>query len=167
MSQDIPISKGKVVYITYSIRDQAGNFFEQSDMPVGYIQGAERGLFNSIEAALEGKTIGAETTQTLEASDAFGAHDPELTFEDDLDNVPEQFRQIGAEVQFQNEQGDVKTFMVAKIENGRVTIDGNHPLAGQRVTFHVSVVGVREATAQELARGEPAELDDSFAGSLH
>jgi len=167
MSQNIPISKGKVVYITYSIRDQKGDFFEQSDMPVAYIQGADRGLFNSIEDALEGQTIGAETTQTLESKDAFGAHDPELTFEDDLENVPKQFRKIGAEVQFQNEQGDVKTFMVAKITDDKVTIDGNHPLAGQRVTFYVKVVGVREATAQELERGEPAELDDSSAGSLH
>ena len=57
MSEGV-VSKHKAVYITYSILDQQGQVFEQSDLPIGYVQGADSGLFEAVEAALEGTKIG-------------------------------------------------------------------------------------------------------------
>ena len=160
----LPVQKNRVVYITYTIKDEKDDFFEKSDLPVAYVHGADKGLFHKIEAALEGRVAGEAVTVSLTPAEGFGPRLAELTFTDDIDNVPPQFRQLGAEVEFQNEHGEVKTFVVSAISDTQLTVDGNHPLAGQIVTFYVSVVGVREATPTELATGEPA---DSTAPTLH
>ncbi len=153
------ISKGKVVYVTYSIKDSKQDFFEVSDVPVSYIQGSDVGLLLALEKALEGKTQGDAVTLSLTPEEAFGLHLEELTFTDALENVPPDYRHLGAEAQFQNEQGEVKSFVVSKVdvEAGTVTLDGNHPLAGQTVTFHVKVMDVREATEEERRTGRPAD----------
>jgi FKBP-type peptidyl-prolyl cis-trans isomerase SlyD len=44
-------------------------------------------------------------------------------------------------------------FTVTDIAGGKVVVDGNHPLAGQRLRFDCTVLDVRPATAEELAHG--------------
>lgn len=158
------VQSGLVVYITYSILDQAGNVVEQHDLPVGYVQGGNSGLLPSIESAVAGKKIGDRVEVTLAPQDAFGERDPELTFTDDIENVPPQFRHVGAQVQMANEAGEAKTFHVTAIEDGKLTVDGNHPLAGQNATCVVNILDIREATAEELASGMAA---DSAPPQLH
>ncbi len=151
------IAKHKAVYITYSILDQQGQVVEQSDVPIGYVQGADSGLFEQVEAALEGAKIGDQLEVILPPAHGFGPHDPDLTFTDDIENVPPEYRYVGAEVEFQNEQGEGKMFRVSKIENGKLTVDANHPFAGQTVKFVVTVNAVRDATPDEIANGRPDE----------
>ncbi len=151
------VAKNKVIYLTYSILDDSGSVFEQSDVPVGYIHGAGSELFVQVEEALDGKAVGERVEVTLSAEEGFGPHRPELTFTDDVDNVPPEFRHIGAEVEFENERGEAMQFRVTRIEDGKLTIDANHPLAGKTVTFVVDVAGVREATPEEVASGAPAD----------
>ena len=87
----------------------------------------------------------------------FGPHDPALTFTDDIQNVPPEFRRIGAEVQMQNEAGESKTFYVTAIDNGRLTVDGNHPFAGQLLQVHVTIREVRDPTEDEIGQdGAPS-----------
>ena len=80
----------------------------------------------------------------------FGARDPALTFTDDIENVPPEFRRLGAEVEMQNESGETKTFYVTKIEDGRLTVDGNHPLAGKTLKVQVKILEVRDATIEDM-----------------
>ena len=87
----------------------------------------------------------------IPVEDGFGPHDPDLTFTDDLENVPPQFRHLGAEVQMQNESGEAKIFYVTHIENGKLTVDGNHPLAGKRLHVSVHILEVRDATIEDMA----------------
>lgn len=156
---DQTVAKHKAVYLTYSILINAsGDVFEQSDVPVGYVHGADSDLFEKVEAALEGKTIGDRVEVSLSADEGFGPHRPELTFTDDLDNVPPQFRHIGAEVEFESESGQPMQFRVTRIEDGKLTIDANHPLAGKDITFIVNVAGVRDATPEEIQSGMPADM---------
>jgi len=154
---DPVVCKNKAVYITYSILDQQGQVVEQSDVPIGYVHGADSGLFEQVEAAMEGAKPGDKFEVYLPPEQGFGAHDPKLTFTDDIENVPPEFRHVGAEVEFQNEHGEGKMFRVSKIENGKLTIDANHPFAGQTVKFVVSVMAIRDATAEEIANGRPDE----------
>ncbi len=155
MSQQI--SKNKFVQFTYRIHNEAtGEVVEQVDMPISYVHGADSGMFEKIEAALEGCTAGDEVKVLLSPEEGFGEPDPGMMFTDDIANVPEQYHQIGAEVEFQNDAGDVKTFIVSKIEDGKLTVDGNHPLAGKTIVFTVNVVDVRDATQQEIAEGRPS-----------
>jgi len=159
------VRPGKYVSLTYSITDQAGNILEQTDLPVGYIHGGQTELIGGIDAAVSGKCAGDQVDLVLGPGDGFGPHDPDLTFTDAIDNVPPEFRFLGAEVQMQNDQGDVKTFYVTRIGGGTLTVDGNHPLAGKALRVHVRIREVRDPTADELSQdGSPTAFP---GGSLH
>lgn len=158
------VQSGLVVYITYSILDRAGNVIEQHDLPVGYVQGGNSGLLPSIESAIAGKRVGDQVEITLPPQEGFGEYDHDLAFTDDIDNVPPQFRHVGAQVQMSNEEGQTRTFYVTRIEDGKLTVDANHPLAGQDATCVVTIVNVREATPEEMLSGMAA---DSAPTQLH
>lgn len=147
------ISKDKVVSIIYSILDEQGEVLEQSDLTVSYVHGGPNHMFKEVEAALEGCGIDDVIEVKLTPEQAFGEHDPELTFTDDIENVPEQFHYVGAEVQMQNDRGETRTFFVSNIEDGKLTVDCNHPFAGKTLLFAVTVVDIRDATAEEKAQG--------------
>jgi FKBP-type peptidyl-prolyl cis-trans isomerase SlyD len=117
-----------------------------------------------MDAAIRGKAAGDEVDFVLPPDAGFGSHDPDLTFTDDINNVPPQFRQIGAEVQMQNAAGEVKSFYVTRIENGRLTVDGNHPMAGKSLRIHVRIHEVREATREDMAQDGPS---CAIPGALH
>lgn len=151
------VGRNKAVYVTYSIIDQSGLVYEQYDMPVGYVHGGNSPLFEKIEAALEGHKIGDRVEVTLNPQEGFGEQDPELSFTDDIDNVPPEYRRIGAEVEFQNERGEAMQFRVSRIADGKLTVDANHPLAGQTVTFVVIVENIRDASMDEIVSGLPAD----------
>ncbi len=148
MSEEI-IRPDKYVGITYSIVDDEGRVVEQHDLPVGFVYGSDTELVGGLDRAVLGKKIGDEVEVQMAPEDAYGPHDPSLTFVDNIENVPPEFRRVGAEVQMQNEAGEVKTFYVSKIEDGKLTVDGNHPLAGKHLTIHVKIVEVRDARPGE------------------
>ncbi|MEJ1297893.1 MAG: FKBP-type peptidyl-prolyl cis-trans isomerase [Candidatus Sedimenticola sp. (ex Thyasira tokunagai)] len=149
MSKEV-IKPGKFVSLTYTIADEDDNMLEQNDIPVSYVHGGETELIGGMDRAIAGKGVGATVEVMVSAEDGFGPHDPDLTFTDDLDNVPPQFRQIGAEVQMQGPEGETKNFYVTKIEDGKLTVDGNHPLAGKRLKVRVTVLEVRDATPEDM-----------------
>ncbi len=152
------VSKNKVVAITYSIVGDGGEVLEQSDIPVYYAHGGVNQMFPEVEAALEGCTIGDTIEVKLPPEKAFGPHDPDLTFVDDIDNVPPEFRHVGAEVQMQNDRGETRTFLVSKIDDGKLTVDGNHPFAGKTLTYSVTVNDIRDATDEEMKKGVSAPV---------
>lgn len=148
------ISINKFVELTYRIIDQSnGEVIEQVEEPLGYVQGDNSLLFNQVTKELEGKCVGDEVEILLKAEDAFGKKTDELIFTDDIDNVPMEYRHIGANVTMQNDKGGTKDFVVSSIENGKLTIDGNHPLAGRDIIFFVEVLSIRDATADEIIEG--------------
>lgn len=143
------IKAGKFVSLTYSIADTNGNILEQSDLPVNYIHGGKTELIGGMDRAVAGKTVGDDVLINLAPEDGFGEHDQDLTFTDDINNVPPEFRRIGAEVQMQNDSGEVKSFYVTNIEDGKLTVDGNHPMAGKALTVKVKILEVRDATKED------------------
>ena len=148
------ISINKFVELTYKIVDQSnGEIIEQVENPLGYVQGDNSLLFNQVTKKLEGKSAGDEVEILLKAKDAFGPKIEDLIFTDDIDNVPMEYRHIGANVTMQNDKGGTKDFVVSSIENGKLTIDGNHPLAGKDIIFFVEVLSIRDATADEIIEG--------------
>jgi FKBP-type peptidyl-prolyl cis-trans isomerase SlyD len=147
------ISNNKFVSLTYTITDENDNLLERIDMPIQYIQGLKSQVIEKIEKALEGHVVGDLVQVTLEPEEGFGPHQPELTFSDDINNVPPQFHSIGSEVEFQNDQGESKIFRVTHIEDGKLTVDGNHPFAGKTITYNITIKEVRDATSKELKHG--------------
>ncbi|MCO6413475.1 MAG: peptidylprolyl isomerase [Thiogranum sp.] len=147
------VGRDKVVAITYSIIDESGVILEQSDIPVYYVHGGPNDMFPEVEASLEGCNLGESVEVVLPPEKGFGFHDPNLTFTDEIDNVPPEFRRVGAEVEMQNERGETRSFFVSKIEDGKLTVDGNHPFAGKTLTFAVTVADIRDATEEEKRKG--------------
>ena len=150
------VTKNKVVSLIYAVRNQKGELFEYRDLPVSYVHGSGVDLFPKIEEALEGRAIGDRVVVQLSPVDAFGEHDPKLTFTDDIDNAPVELRHVGAEFEAQNAKGESIVLVVTHVEADKITVDANHPLAGQTITFEVTVRDIRDATPEEIRNGRPA-----------
>jgi FKBP-type peptidyl-prolyl cis-trans isomerase SlyD len=151
---DQRIVANKAVHFTYHIIDEHGTQLEHSDIPIGYVHGANSAILPKIGESLGGHKVGDVIDITVSPEEGFGPYLKELTFTDDVDNVPPEFRQIGADVEMRNEQGEVRQFHVAKIENGKLTVDGNHPLAGKTLRFTVTITEIRDASNEEIANGQ-------------
>lgn len=152
----LKVSRNKIVSLTYTVTDEQGGLLERVDLPVTYMQGRDSGLFEQIEEALEGKQVGDLVSVTLSPEDGFGERDPSMTFSDAIENVPPDYRYVGAQAEFVNEQGDAVTMVVTHVDERSVTLDGNHPFAGKVVTFHVTITEIREPTPQEMLDGDVA-----------
>ncbi len=153
------VGQDKVVSFTYTIADETGEIIEQSDMPISYVHGGKHDLFDKVEEALEGSVVGDTVDVILTPEEGFGPHDPTLTYTDDIENVPPEFRRVGAEVEMINDQGDSRKFIVTHIGDGKLTVDGNHPMAGMNILFNIRVTEIRDATPEEIANGvEPMAM---------
>lgn len=107
-----------------------------------------------MENELEGKTVGDKFSTTVKAAEAYGEIEPHLIQSD----VPKSMFQgvenleVGMRFEAQSEHG-VHSVVITEIFDEHVTVDGNHPLAGQDLTFEVEVTGVRDATDEEIEHG--------------
>ena len=150
------VNQNKVVSFVYSIVDESGELLEQSDIPISYVHGGKHDLFEKVEQGLDGAVVGDTVQVQLTPEEGFGAHDPDLTYTDDIENVPPEFHRIGAEVEMMNDQGETKKFTVTRIEGGKLTVDGNHPMAGKTIIFRIKVTDIRDATPTEQVDGVEA-----------
>ncbi|MGD8483415.1 MAG: peptidylprolyl isomerase [Thioalkalispiraceae bacterium] len=149
------VEQQKVVSFTHQLVDEQGVVQELSDLPTSYVHGVDQRVFPEITEALEGKQVGDEVEVVLPPEKGFGVYNPDLTFSDDIANVPEEFQQVGAEATFVNDAGETTSMKVVKVENGKVFLDGNHMFAGKTMTFKIKVSSVRDATEQEIGSGQP------------
>ena len=150
----MPIERGKVVTLSYELRDCDGKSLDEAGAEMAYLHGYG-GIFPKVEAALEGKDVGHQVTLTLEPEDAFGEYDAELLRTEPRNRFPEPL-EVG--MQFEgvpggNDSTEARIYTVTDIAADTVVVDANHPLAGERLWFKCSVKGVRAATAEEIAHG--------------
>ncbi|GMR07863.1 MAG: peptidylprolyl isomerase [Gammaproteobacteria bacterium] len=152
------VQANRAIFITYTIVEKNGDLLEQNDIPIGYIHGCDSGLLPVVEKELEGKKVGDKVEVLVSPEDGFGAYDDDLTHTDDIENVPEQVRYVGAEVQMQNDKGDTRTFKVSHMDDEQLTIDGNHPYAGKTLIYTVRIESMRPATPVEVEKGRPEDV---------
>jgi FKBP-type peptidyl-prolyl cis-trans isomerase SlyD len=150
----VEISADKVVLIHYTLKDDEGAVLDTSagGEPLAYIQG-HGNLVAGLEKALEGKQDGSSINVSVEPAEGYGKHDAAL-----IQRVPKRTLQGAGEIkkgmQFQAQTGDgLRVFTVTGVMGDMVTLDGNHPLADKTLHFDVRVVGVREASSEELEHG--------------
>lgn len=144
-----------VVTLAYELRDDQGNELEirTPENPLMYIQGRGQ-LLTSVEKALDGQTPGFSTTIRLDPRDAYGSYKPELVAEMPREAFPID-REIVEGMKFETSgpDGQLLVVRIVEIDDKTVTLDGNHPLAGVALVFDVRVLGVREATEEEIEMG--------------
>lgn len=152
------VTAQKVVTFTYRIQDSDGSVLEQSDLPMSYIHGMDGKMYPSAEKEMDGKKVGDSITVSISPEEGFGYPDPELMHVEKIEDVPDEYRRLGAEAMFENGQGESITMIVTKIENGEITLDANHPFAGKTVVFIMTIIGIRDVTEQEIGTGEVVDM---------
>lgn len=149
------IAKNTVVTINYELRDSAGEVLEQSDEPVSYLHGGYDGIFPTVEEALQGKDVGEVCELTLEPEVAFGEYDADLVRIEPISQFPEGQVEVGMQFEGaadgEGDDAEWILYTVTDVTGDKVVVDGNHPLAGQRLWFKCTVTDVRAATADEIA----------------
>lgn len=145
----LAITKNTVVTLDYQVTSIDGSVVDDGAEPLVYLHGGYDDIFLKIEEALEGKAAGDKLDVTLEPDDAFGEYEADL-----VKVEPAELFEDGIEVgsQVEAEHDDI-LYTVTEIADGKVVLDGNHPLAGVALIFHITVASVRAAEHEEITHG--------------
>jgi FKBP-type peptidyl-prolyl cis-trans isomerase SlyD len=159
------IQHGKYVELIYKVIDtKTGDVLTAVDFPLGYVHGVNDVLSSQVMAELEGKKAGDTISVELDCDKLFGPRDESLVITDYIENVPEAYREVGTTVVMESDQGKTRTFLVTRIDEKTLTIDGNNPLCGRQVVFELEILTVRDATEAEAAAGGKVEKTPEVPG---
>jgi len=149
------IGAHKAVSIDYTLTNDAGEVIDSSagGAPLVYLHGAGN-IISGLEKALEGKQGGDQVIVAIEPEDAYGEYSPELVATLNramFEGVDE--LEVGMQFHASGPDGGMQIVTIRDVEGDDVIVDGNHPLAGQRLNFDVKIISVREASEEEVAHG--------------
>lgn len=148
------IQEGKFVELTYTVTDKkSGHVLTGVEFPLGYVHGHNEILAPSVHMELEGKNAGETINVPIDGNQIFGPRDESLVFTDHIENVPEEYRQIGTSILMENDKGQTRSFIVTRMDDETLTVDGNNPLCGREVVFELAILTVRDATDEEIKAG--------------
>ncbi|MGI1669739.1 MAG: peptidylprolyl isomerase [Neptuniibacter sp.] len=148
------IAEKLVVSIHYTLKDAQGNTLDSSNgqEPLPFLCGANN-IVPGLENALLGKSVGDKLDVVVQPEEGYGEVRADLVQKVDranfqgIDDI-----QVGMQFMAEAPWGQ-QPVAVTKVEDDGVTLDGNHPLAGQVLAFSVEVVEIREATEDEAQHG--------------
>jgi FKBP-type peptidyl-prolyl cis-trans isomerase SlyD len=148
------IAHDKVVLIHYTLRNDAGELLDSSSGgdALAYLHG-QGNIIPGLEKALEGKQAGDKLSVKVEPAEGYGQRDARLVQQVPRRQFGDANVQPGMQFHAQTSQGQNRVVTVTHIAGDMVTVDGNHPLAGENLHFDVEVEDVRDATAEELEHG--------------
>ena len=149
------VEKDKVVLMHYTLKNDAGDVIDSSDGgdPLPFLQG-HGNIIPGLESALEGSKVGDKLDVSIKPEEGYGER-----MKDAIQEIPSSALQgvdevkVGMQLQSQDKDGNAFLVTVTKIDDDKITVDGNHPLAGQTLHFSVSIESVRKAEAEELSHG--------------
>ena len=147
------ISKNSVVTLHYEMFDANVQLIDKTEEPIAYLHGGYDGIFPLVEEALHGKNVGDTIDVVLAPDDAFGEQDPELIRVEEANVFPVEV-EVGLMFETDDpETGETLIYRVTDVADGKVVVDGNHPLAGMKIRFKGTVESIREARQEELDHG--------------
>jgi FKBP-type peptidyl-prolyl cis-trans isomerase SlyD len=149
------IIKNSVVALKYEVFDERGGLLERGGEPLVYLHSGHGGIFPKVEEALAGREAGERVRVTLAPGEAFGPRDPALVRTEPRSRFQGKVK-VGMRFQGEVRHDDHAhpvAFRVAKVTADEVTLDGNHPLAGQTIELRCTVLDVRPAAPEEIAHG--------------
>ena len=150
----LTITENKVVTFEYTLKNESGEIIDSSinNTPITYIHGSGN-IIPGLEDELEGKKVGDKFHASINPEDGYGVRHDDLIQKIDkerLSHLPN--IEIGMQLQAYDEDG-MQILTVVDISDSDVTLDGNHPLAGERLHFDVEITDMREATEEEIEFG--------------
>jgi FKBP-type peptidyl-prolyl cis-trans isomerase SlyD len=159
------VQANKFVELTYEVIDeQTGSVLTSVDFPLGYVHGANEVLAPQVMAELEGKSVGDIMEVPIDCNKIFGPRDESLVITDYIENVPVEYRHVGTAILMENDKGQTKSFLVTRVDEKTLTIDGNNPLCGRQVIFKLEILTVRDATSEEIEAGGKVEPGPEVGG---
>lgn len=152
------IQRNKLVELTYKTVDKkTEEVLTHVEYPISYVHGENSVLSSDVTAELEGRTAGDIIEVPIDCDQLYGPRDESLVFTDHIENVPEEYREVGMTITMENEKGEPRNFIVTRMDDKSLTVDGNNPLCGREVIFKLEVLNVRDATDEEIALGGKAD----------
>ncbi|MEM7113106.1 MAG: peptidylprolyl isomerase [Chloroflexota bacterium] len=153
------VAKNMVVGLTYALRLDDEQLVDEADAkaPLFFLVGHEN-IIPGLERELIGMAVGETKKVTVKPADGYGDYDDE-----DQDKLPrdvfgDELLFPGMDIELHDEEtGDVFDAIVVEVDDETVTLDFNHPLAGETLFFEVTVVELRPATAEEIDHGHVHE----------
>jgi len=162
-----PVEDGKYVELTYKVIDQkSGGVLTQVEFPLGYVHGVNEVLAPAVTAELEGRLAGDVIEVPIDCNQLYGPRNESLVIVEPIQNVPEEYRKVGTSILMESDKGQTKTFIVTRVDEKSVTIDGNNPLCGREVIFRLEIQTVRDATEEEMEFGGKVEDVPDVEGAV-
>ncbi len=145
-----------VVSFNFVVKDEEGNELESSPTgePLVYLHGAGK-LLPGLEKGLKGMKLGAQETITVYPEEGFGEVDPSLKLKAKKSQLPPEIKIEPDRILERDEDGVKQRFRIVAVDGDTVYMDGNHPMAGKTLQYHVDIVSIRPATNEELEKGQP------------
>ena len=148
------IEDNKFVELNYKVIDtRTGAVLVTVEYPLGYVHGVNDVMSDAVTKELYGKKVGDIIEVPIDTTLLYGERDESLVFTDRIENVPEEYREIGMTITMENDKGEMKSFIVTRFDDKTLTVDGNNPLCGRAVTFVLEVLSIRDATEEEIEHG--------------
>lgn len=148
------IEDNKFVELNYKVIDtKTGAVLVTVEYPLGYVHGVNDVMSDAVTKQLYGKKVGDIIEVPIDTTLLYGERDESLVFTDRIENVPEEYREIGMTITMENDKGEMKSFIVTRFDDKTLTVDGNNPLCGRAVTFVLEVLSIRDATEEEIEHG--------------
>ena len=152
---NMKVAKDKVVLMHYTLKNDAGDVIDSSDGgdPLPFLKG-HGNIIPGLERALEGSKVGDKLEVSIKPEEGYG-----VRMKDAIQEIPSSALKgvddvkVGMQLQSQDKDGNAFLVNVTKIEDDKITVDANHPLAGQTLHFSISIESVRKAEAEELSHG--------------
>lgn len=161
------IQDNKFVELSYKVIDQKSDeTLVTVEFPIGYVHGMDSALDQSVTTELEGKKAGDIVEVPIDCNILYGPRDESLVFTDRLENVPEEYREIGTTITMENEKGEPRNFIVTRMDDKTLTVDGNNPLCGRLAIFKLEVLNVRDATEEEIEVGGAIVPEPDIEGAV-
>jgi FKBP-type peptidyl-prolyl cis-trans isomerase SlyD len=148
VADDLVVSMNYTLTVDGEIVDSS-----KENEPIQFLHGRGN-IISGLEAHLGGLGVGENLQVTVAAKDGYGEFDSEQVVDIPLDEFPEEICvEPGVELEMKDQNGDILYARIVSVGKSRAKLDFNHPLAGKELTFDVTIVDLRNATAEELEHG--------------
>lgn len=137
-------SKGNSVKVHYTGRLEDGTVFDSSANrePLQFTLG-DGNMIKGFDAAVHGMAIGEEKSVTIPSAEAYGEKRDDMMLDIPIDQVPPHIQpEVGMELSLQNQAGQPVPVKVTHVDAEKITLDANHPLAGQDLIFDITLVEI-------------------------